>query len=63
MVSHMVDLSYVVDDGSPRKNMKNRQVGPLKCEEDPQKVLVGPKSYERVKLSCRVCLVTLVVYK
>lgn len=34
-VTHGVDLSYVVDAGSPRKNMKNRQIGPLKCEEDP----------------------------
>ena len=34
-VTHGVDLSYVVDVGSPRKNMKNRKVRPLRCEEDP----------------------------
>ena len=42
-VTHGVDLSYVVDAGSPRKNMKNRQVRPLKCEEYPRKYLLDPK--------------------
>ena len=43
VVSHMVDLSYVVDGGSPCKNMENRQVGPLMCEEAPRKYLLDPE--------------------
>ena len=42
-VTHGVDLSYVVDVGSPRKSMNRRQVEPLKCEEDPGKYLLDPK--------------------
>jgi hypothetical protein len=42
-VTHGIDLSYVVDVGGPRKNMKNRQVRPLKCEEAPMKYLLDPK--------------------
>ena len=42
-VTHGVNISYVVDAGGPRKNMKNRQVKPLKCEEDPCKYLLDPK--------------------
>lgn len=43
VVSHMVDLSYVMDGRGPRKNMKNRQVKPLKCEEALRKYLLDPK--------------------
>ena len=42
-VTHGVDLSYEVDAGSPRKNMTNKQVRPVKCEEDPCKYLLEPK--------------------
>ena len=42
-VTHGVDLSYVEDVGGPRKNMKNRQAGPLKCEEAPRKYLLDSK--------------------
>ena len=33
-VTHSV-YSYFVDARGPRKNVKNRQVGPLKYDEDP----------------------------
>ena len=42
-VTHGIDLSYVVDVGGTRKNMKNRQVRPLKYEEAPRKYLLDPK--------------------
>ena len=38
-MGHGVDLSYVVDAGGPHKNMRKRQVGPLKCEEALRKYL------------------------
>jgi hypothetical protein len=38
-----IDLFYVVDVGGLHKNMKNRQVGPLKYEEVPRKFLLDPK--------------------